>query len=166
MKNKWLTRLLNLDLYVSELALLLLIVITFTGAVARYFFNSPFVWQEEVQLALIMWCVFLGGSVAFRQGEHIAIELLYDIFPPKFKAAVDIVIYIVVMAVLAFVTKNGVAMVLQFAQRNRTTDILHIPLEYIYSAIPAGCALMAVSHTIRTAQVFIGNIRKKGGGHV
>lgn len=52
----------------------------------RYCFGNPFVWQEEVQLALSVWVVFLGGRYAFVCGNHAAIDVIVEMFPEKYKS--------------------------------------------------------------------------------
>ena len=50
----------NADVLAACGALVLLVGVTFFGVIMRYCLGDPFVWQEEVQLALIIWVVFLG----------------------------------------------------------------------------------------------------------
>ena len=48
----------------------------FANVVLRYVFLAPISWAEELSLYLIVWIVFVGGSVAVRTRGHIAIDLL------------------------------------------------------------------------------------------
>lgn len=56
--GSWLERILNIDIVMAVICMSVLIIVTFLGSVMRYFFNSPFVWQEEVQIWMIIWTVF------------------------------------------------------------------------------------------------------------
>lgn len=58
MKMKWIQKLRQIDIGISVIALVLLIAVTFAGVIFRYVFSKPFSWQEEVQLALIIWVIF------------------------------------------------------------------------------------------------------------
>ena len=51
---------------------------------------------------------------------------------------------------------NGKNLVLQFIKTNRSTNILHIPSQYIYLAIPVGCFLMIVNYIIAEIKVIFG----------
>ena len=133
----------------------LLIIITFLGVIQRYFFNSPFIWGEEVQLALITWTIYFGAAAAFRSGSHIAIDMIVDMFPKKVQRFFDIIIYLVTMYVIYFLTVNSWSLVMQFVNTNRTTNILHIPSQYIYIAIPIGGVLMMISATVHCIRCFI-----------
>ena len=63
MKMKWIQKLRQIDIGISVIALVLLIAVTFAGVIFRYVFSKPFSWQEEVQLALIIWVIFFGARL-------------------------------------------------------------------------------------------------------
>ena len=73
-------------------ALILLVGVTFFGVIMRYCLGDPFVWQEEVQLALIIWVVFLGGRYAFVCGNHAAIDVIVEMFPEKLQKLLSVLI--------------------------------------------------------------------------
>ncbi len=51
------------------------------GVLMRYIFNNPFTWEEELQLACMVWITFLAAPAAFRTKSHVAIEILVDALP-------------------------------------------------------------------------------------
>ena len=71
--NKVYKTFINLDILIASVALVVLVVSTFSGVIARYVVGRPFGWIEEVQAALIVWVVFGAGGAAFRTGNHAAI---------------------------------------------------------------------------------------------
>ncbi|MBB6218518.1 TRAP-type C4-dicarboxylate transport system permease small subunit [Anaerosolibacter carboniphilus] len=163
-ENKALNYLLNLDLFVTGIALAFLIAVTFMGVITRYFFSSPFMWLEEVQLWCFVWITFFGGGAAFRTGSHVAIDVLVDMFPTNLKKIIEVFIYVVVLGVLIYFTIHGSNLVGQLLRTGRTTNILNIPYPVIYAAFPIGCVLMMINFTIMTAQsLFLKNAEVKGG---
>lgn len=148
LKNKLFRYLLNIDLLISCIALSILVVITFSGVIMRYFMNNPFIWLEEVQLWLFMWVTFFGASAAFRTGSHMAIEFIVDQLPPNIRKVMEILISLVVIIALLYLMINGAKLVEQMINTNRVTNILKIPYPLIYSAVPVGCALMMISHIL------------------
>src|ERR1700686_5560641 len=46
------------------------IAILFGGVVARYVFNHPLVWSDELASILFLWLAMLGAVIAFRRDEH------------------------------------------------------------------------------------------------
>ncbi len=146
--KKMFARILDLDYLIAGLSLVILVLVTFTGVIFRYFLNNPIIWEEEIQLMMITWTIYFGASAAFRSGGHIAIDMIVDLFPKKVQKVFDILIFIVTTGVLVFLMINGAALVSQFIRTSRVTNILHIPSHYVYIAIPAGCVLMIISNTV------------------
>ena len=52
------------------------VVILFAGVVARYVFDLPLVWVEEVAATLFLWLVSLGAVIALARGEHMRMTVL------------------------------------------------------------------------------------------
>ena len=100
MKMKWIQKLRQIDIGISVIALVLLIAVTFAGVIFRYVFSKPFSWQEEVQLALIIWVIFFGARYAFETFSHVAIDMLYELFPAKAQKVLTVLIAVVVTVVL------------------------------------------------------------------
>lgn len=146
--KKILNRIMNLDYLIAGFSLVILVLVTFMGVIFRYFLNSPLIWEEEIQLMMITWTIYFGASAAFRSGGHIAIDMIVDSFPKKVQKIFDVLIFLVTTGVLIFLMVNGTALVDQFIRTGRVTNILHIPSQYVYIAIPVGCALMIISNTM------------------
>lgn len=153
--NPVLTVLKNLDLVVASIALAGLIVLTFVGVFARYVFNAPFAWQEEVQLMLIVWVTFLGGRYAFVTGSHCAIDVLVDLFPKKVQRYFDLVIMAIVVIVLSYTGWQCSKYILQMYNTNRVTNMLHIPYALIYAPGVIACVTMAIQFILMTMKKFL-----------
>lgn len=50
--------------------------ILFAGVVARYVFDHPLVWVEELAAILFLWLVSLGAVIALRRGEHMRMTVV------------------------------------------------------------------------------------------
>ena len=154
-KRLWKTILVNLDIIISGIALIALVLITFLGVIARRVFNSPFSWQEEMQVFCTLWLVFIASGAVFRTIDHISIELLVDSFGPKLKKATEWFVYIVVMGWLFFTLYRSSLLVIQLYETNRLTNMLKIPYYLVYIPFPIGCVLMMLSETYVTIQRLI-----------
>ena len=75
----------KIEVAVASLVLLVLICVTFFGVLMRYIFNNPFTWEEELQLACMVWITFLAAPAAFRTKSHVAIEILVDALPKLYR---------------------------------------------------------------------------------
>ena len=144
---KLLKALANIDLVISCSCLALLVFITFTNVILRYCFNAPYQWGEEVQMLLIVWVIWYGGSAAFRTGNQICVDMILGLLPKPVQKAANIVIFALSFAVLLFMFRQGMAYILQLFSTNRVTETLHIPRGFVYSCMPVGCLLMLLNMT-------------------
>lgn len=158
--KRWLKIMCNLDLYIAAIALIILTLVTSSGAFMRYVLRTPLLWQEEVQAFCQVWMVFLGGSVAFRLGSHVAIEMVVDILPANIQRLVSYLIDIIVLFVLLYLCVNSQAYIIKvFGISGRPTPILRIPYSLLYGVAPYGCVLMIISYfTSKYAPRFIKHI--------
>lgn len=145
-ERKLLSFLGNLDVIIASIVLALLIVLTFLGVIWRRFLGAPFTWLEEVQLACMVWIVFAAGGAAFRTGNHVAIEMIVDLFPKKLQKVFEWFISAVIVAVLAYLFWNSLGFIQMFMKSGRTTSMLHIPYTLIYGIAPVSFILMIISH--------------------
>ncbi len=156
----------NLDLIIACIALIVLTLITVAGVFKRYVVKDPILWQEEVSAFCQVWMVYMGASVGFRTGSHVAIEMLVEALPQKFQKFISYVIDIIVLFVLVFLLVKSQAYIAQvFGRSGRSTPILRIPYTYLYGVAPYGCALMIVSYfTSKYAPMFTKSIEFPEGG--
>jgi len=139
----------NLDLIIACIALIVLTLITVAGVFKRYIVKDPILWQEEVAAFCQVWMVYMGASVAFRTGSHVAIEMLVEALPVKVQKFIGYVIDLIVLFVLVFLHVKSQSYVAQvFGRSGRPTPILRIPYTYLYGVAPYGCALMIISYFV------------------
>ena len=145
-KKGWLKILCNLDLFLASIALAILTLVTFAAVVMRYVLKAPLLWQEEAQAFCQVWMIFLGASVAFRQGS---IEMVVDALPEKGKRIMEYVVDMIVIFTLTFLMVKCQQYIAQiFGRTHRGTPILGIPYELIYGISPYGCGLMILSYLL------------------
>lgn len=135
----------NLDIGLAGAALVILILLTFTNAVMRRFFNNPIQWTEEVQKACFIWIVYFGSGAVFRNGGHVAIDIVVDLFPKKVQRVIELVGVLITVYVLGNLFLQSFELVGQFYRTARVTNLLKIPYYMIYGAVPAGCLTMIAS---------------------
>lgn len=161
MKSSPVWQLKNIDFLISGLCLVGLVVLTMLGVVMRYAVNSPLTWLEEMQMLLIIWLTFFGGSAAFRLQNHVAIEIVVDLMPKKMQKAVEVFIVIVVSAVLLFLIFRGYDFVARLAGARRLSNVLRLPYALVYAAVPVGGALMLINFWVAEIRKFLGKSREE-----
>ncbi|MGQ9369086.1 TRAP transporter small permease [Azospirillum sp. ST 5-10] len=119
-------------------ALVLLVAMTIVGVAARYVFDAPLHWAEEMSGLLMIWIIMVGAVVAERDGQHLHIPVLTDLLPPRANAAVDLAMTLLSMAVLAYAAWLGYG--LARSAEYKLTEILQISWFWIDIAVPIGLA--------------------------
>ena len=62
------------------------VAVVFLSVVFRYFLHAPFDWAEEVAAGLMTTMVFLGAGSVLARSQHIGIEVLVLMLPPRGRA--------------------------------------------------------------------------------
>lgn len=136
----------NLDIFVAVVALIVLVSLTSSGVVMRYVIGKPFTWLEEVQLFCMVWIVFGAGGAAFRTGNHVAIEMVVEMFPKPVQKVIGIIVDLVVLFVISYLFVQSIRFVGVFVSSERATSMLKIPYTLIYGIAPVSYLLMIVSY--------------------
>ncbi|MFW3613393.1 TRAP transporter small permease [Billgrantia antri] len=108
--------------------------------VSRVFFTAVG-WTEEVARFLLIWITFLGATLAFQRGRHIAVTFVVDALPPRLAQLARIVAVLVALGfMIALVVIGYRYMQVQSFQRSAS---LRLSMTYVYAVIPFAAAIMA-----------------------
>ncbi|MEQ8277093.1 MAG: TRAP transporter small permease subunit [Deltaproteobacteria bacterium] len=121
------------------------------GTALVYQAPNGFGWSQTLALALIIWVGLLGGSMATREGRHIAVDAVKRVIPVKLKRAFEIaagsatVLLATVLAVLGTMYARGNYVDWVGSEyRAFLWDSLGMPYWAATVSIPIGFGLMAV----------------------
>ncbi|MCD8121215.1 MAG: TRAP transporter small permease [Clostridiales bacterium] len=145
-ENKALSVLANLDVAVASVILAILIVLTFLGVIWRYIFSAPFTWLEEVQTSCMVWIVFAAAGAAFRNGNHVAIEMIVDLMPKSMQKVMNVLISVVVVVVIGFLFIQSIGFIQVFLKSGRSTSMLKIPYSLVYGIAIVSYIDMIISY--------------------
>lgn len=107
--------------------------------ISRVFFTAVG-WTEEVARFLLIWITFLGATLAFQRGRHIAVTFVVDALPALPQRLCRIAATLVVVGFLASLVVIGLEyMQMQSFQRSAS---LRISMTWIYAIIPLSAAIM------------------------
>jgi TRAP-type C4-dicarboxylate transport system permease small subunit len=87
----------------TNLFMVILFVIVNLGVFSRYLFFAPFIWTEELALFLLVWMVFLAGSLTIRRWENVRVTFFIEKLPPSATVTVEFVSKLLVLAFLSLV---------------------------------------------------------------
>lgn len=144
MLKRWLY---SLDDAIAGIACAGIIFLTFINVVARFVFNSPIGWAEEVTLGLFIWMVFVGMSSSMKDNGHIGVDYFVRKLPKPaarfIRALKVVIIYAVLLGIFV-----GFGSQLTAKAASKITPVLSISYQYIDIAVPLGGLLAAIHYTI------------------
>ena len=150
------TRLIRFEEAVAAIGLLLMLVQVCTEIVLRDFFNTSFLWSEEVARYLMIWSVYFGAAAAVGTNGHLRIEMLIDSVSPRVRHLLDGIAQFWVLAFSLAITYAGYSMVRDsFASGMVSADSnLPFQLAWVQLVIPLTFALSAI-HAARCLWVVV-----------
>lgn len=100
---KQLDRALELALYWLSGALMLALTgVVLWAVAARYFFNAPPSWSEEVPRVVFLWMTYIAIAVAVRRGQSLRITLVLDKLRPLARLWLEMFMHGSIFVMLAF----------------------------------------------------------------
>jgi tripartite ATP-independent transporter DctM subunit len=127
------------------------IAILFGGVLARYAFNHPLVWSDELASILFLWLAMFGAVIAFRRDEHMRMTAAVGSLPAPTRATFDLFATCAALAFLLLIAWPAY----EYAQEETfiTTPALGLNNAWRAAALPSGIALMAVFAVLRVGRV-------------
>ncbi|MCA3239324.1 MAG: TRAP transporter small permease [Curvibacter sp.] len=140
--------------------LAIMVLSVFVNVVLRYGFNSGIPASEELSRLLFVWMVFIGATLAYPQGEHMAFTSLVASLQrrPRILKAVTALIRVLVILASALVA-IGAWQQVRVGMDSRSVVLGYpaalLPLPALLSA--AAIALMALVELVRQAPLDLGH---------
>jgi TRAP-type C4-dicarboxylate transport system permease small subunit len=147
----WVSRLMWPLEAVSALLLIVIVLLLFTGVVARYAFSLPVVWIDEVVSLSFLWVAMLGTVLAMHRNEHLRLTLVVERLPERWRGLVQAFALVAVGATLLALLPQAIEYTVD--EWAIHTPELDLPNAWRVSAIAVGVAamlLLLVVHALRT----------------
>jgi TRAP-type mannitol/chloroaromatic compound transport system permease small subunit len=113
--------------------------------IARFVFNSPTNWVHESMFLMYGMQYMLCGAYAYREDQHVRVDVFYTKFSPRGKAIADIVTSVFFFIFILTMTWTGARFAMD-AVNNNEVSFTEWGIQYwpVKLALPIGAALMAV----------------------
>jgi TRAP-type transport system small permease protein len=138
-----------IDAFFNQFFVTLMLVTATLQIAVRFVFAETIAlpWTEELARLAMIWAAFWGAAGLHRANDHICLTIVYDMMPPRLKAATLLIGDVLTVAILAPIGWYGF-------KTAETLDIvsavsLGLPLSVFAYAVPLGCALMILYSVIR-----------------
>ena len=127
-----------------------LIVTVFYQVLGRYLFNAPPSWSEELARFLQVWIALLASALCIQQGMHLGVDYLLYAVPPRGRAALEILVHVLVTGFLLLLLVQGIK-ILEVAAV-QSSPAMGINMWYAYLAVPVGAALMLLESVLKLGE--------------
>lgn len=131
-----------------------LCVVLFAQVIARFVFDSPFSWSEEMARYLQVWMVLMGSALCMQRGQHITIDFLTSFFPRPLERAISIAMNLIIVAYMSVIVYFSSE--LMEASGFQTSPAMQIPMSWVYLSIPLSGTLLLVESLISLLRRFQG----------
>lgn len=125
-------------LYVSNVALVAMVVILTYTVVLRYVFNAGVAWAEEVPRLLVTVFVFFASAMGVRDRVHISVSAVFNLFTKNGRVQKFLVFLgdLVVLVCGAFMLYYGGVRVLRMMGLSGVQPMTGLPNWVQYAAVP------------------------------
>ena len=103
----------------------------------RFVFEKPAEWTEVLIRFSLIWMVFMGIPMAFRQGAMVSVDVLYRWASDRNKRLLDTVVMVASLLLIAVIIVFG----WDYSQRGRVQTIIGLEdysMFWAYIAMPVG----------------------------
>lgn len=114
----------------------------------RYVLHNAPVWSDELCRYCLVWLTFYGGAVALRRRSLANMNLLVNLFPPKIRKWINIVVSILCVILLAAFTLWSAQLVMSRSVQIQKSPAMGLPLPIVYSCLPIGLGLMTLQQLV------------------
>jgi C4-dicarboxylate transporter, DctQ subunit len=130
------------------LAVILALSLCCIQVIARYVFNYPLSWPEELGRYLIILIVYVGASIALRKKSHIAVDIIPTFFPSS-RNILDFVSTISGIVFSLLIIIYGMQFVRSLIISGQIAITLKIPMFIVYSVLPLGGVLLLLHYILK-----------------
>jgi TRAP-type C4-dicarboxylate transport system permease small subunit len=111
-------------------------VVAFVNVITRYVIRYSLAFTEEVVVSLFVWLTLLGTAIAFRQGAHLAFEVLVDRSPRPVRRASVWLSALLGVVLFGVLVHYGVGQIRSERLLGTTSEALAIPQWWYTAGIP------------------------------
>lgn len=134
---------------VLVLMVLTLVVLAATQIVARFFFDSGWVWIDPATRALVLWTAMLGAVAAARDERHINLDAITRLLKGPWLRLARFVTFAFAAVVCGLIAYYSVGLV-QLDRDSGTIAFAKVPAWMVELIMPTGFGLLALRFALRS----------------
>mgnify|MGYP001205824863 CR=1 FL=1 len=117
-----------------------LTIITFSQVIARYVFEAPLSWSEELARFILLWLAMLSAAYGFKIKTHFSLQFIVN--RTSFKLTKYVYFYVTLIVSLFLIIFIYYSLIFVMGVNGHLAPALQIPMEIPYSSTIVGGLLM------------------------
>ena len=130
----------------AGLSMTVMVILTTYQVIARYIFNSPSTWSEELVGYLFGWSTLFGATIVSGERGHMNIPIIIDRFNPTLRKAFHIFAEVIAFLFSATILVFGGIQVSRLAMGQQTSS-LGVAVGVFYWAMPL-CGVVILLYSV------------------
>lgn len=144
---------------ICSVLLLAMVVLVTWQVISRYALNDPSTFSEELLRFGVIWLSLIGTAYVAGKTGHMSVDLVKDLLPGKWQAALNILIQVAFIAFAVGVLIIGGMRAVNIAAQQYTA-VLQIPMGAIYGSLPVAGVLTLVYSILNIIDLLQGRATK------
>jgi C4-dicarboxylate transporter DctQ subunit len=142
----WWDRIIEIMALLSALSLVVAILSSLGGLVARSFFNRPQAWTVEISEYSLLYMTFLGAVWLLREEGHVRMDLVLGYLSTQKRLLVDGVVHFMIGVLSGIIAYYGLVVTLEAYQTGtlRSVTPLAPPVYLLLLPIPVGATALSI----------------------
>ncbi|PIT73348.1 TRAP transporter small permease [Limnohabitans sp. G3-2] len=139
--EKWTT---GFSMLVACLMLALASLLGMLQIFTRFVLEVPVEWTEVLIRFSLIWMVFMGIPMAFRQGAMVSVDVLYRWSGPRMKKVLDTAVALAALTLVCIILWWG----WDYANRGKVQSMIgleDVSMFWAYMALPVGACFSVIS---------------------
>lgn len=137
----------RINLIVTALCAALIVVmlgISFSGAIYQAVTGDALAWTYSLARQFLPWVALLSITVAFKNGEHVAMAMIVNALPSRTRVAIEWVIVASIGLFALLMTTAGLQFALESSQLVMISDKIQISQSWVAASVPATGVILLV----------------------
>lgn len=143
-KNKIISGFQLTDKIIMSVLILSIILLVNANVICRYVLSSSFSWSNELVQILFFWMTMIGTAIAFREGDHMGMDLLKGSLKPLPNRILDIIVEILSLIYITILGYEGTMTVIYQMSNGKIAPSVGCPMWIVTIAITIGCGFSII----------------------
>jgi TRAP-type C4-dicarboxylate transport system permease small subunit len=137
----------HVEKYLVVLCAVIFMCMMFLGTAdvgGRYLLNKPILGAQELTAIMMGAIVLFGWAYTQNRGEHVKVDLFYNMFSPRIQKILTIISLILALGLFVLITWQSWEIAVKYIQEERRFKVIDMPSGYFYLLVPFGGFFMCL----------------------